>query len=188
VKYAWIGEHSDSYSVARLCRLFQVSRSGYLQWQARPPSDRAMANAVLDAQVATIHAESRQSYGRPRIIRELGKRGVVVGHERVRRSLSRQALRPVYKRPYRVTTDSNHRKSIAPNVLDRRFEGWATNQAWVADITYVATCEGWLYLACVLDLGSRKIIGWSMSERIKAALVCEALKMAYWRRKPSAGG
>jgi putative transposase len=101
VKYAWIDEHSDSYPVARLCRLFQVSRSGYLRWQARPPSDRAMANAVLDAQVATIHAESRQSYGRPRIVHELGKRGVVVGHERVRRSLSRQALHPVYKRPYR---------------------------------------------------------------------------------------
>ncbi len=187
MKYAWIDEHSDSYPVARLCRLFQVSRSGYLEWRARPVSDRAMANAALDARVAAIHAESRQSYGRPRIVRALGKRGVMVGHERVRRSLRRQGLRPAYKRPYRVTTDSAHAKPVADNVLDRRFEGWATNQAWVADITYVATAEGWLYLACVLDLASRRIVGWSMSGRMQAALVCDALKMAYWRRKPAAG-
>jgi putative transposase len=105
----------------------------------------------------------------------------------VRNSLKRQDLRPVYKRPYRVTTDSAHHKPLAPNVLDRRFDGWAVNQAWVADITYVATAEGWLYLACVMDLASRRIVGWSMSERIKAELVCQALKSAYWRRKPSAG-
>jgi transposase InsO family protein len=86
-----------------------------------------------------------------------------------------------------VTTDSNHTKPVAQNVLDRRFDGWATNQAWVADITYVSTGEGWLYLACVMDLGSRKIVGWSMSERMKASLVCDALRMAYWRRKPAMG-
>ncbi len=187
MKYAWIKEHSDRYPVARLCRLLQVSRSGYVQWRSRPPSERMLANAVLDAQVATIHAESRQSYGRERIVRALRQRGVNAGHERVRRSLGRQALRPVYKRPYRVTTDSRHAKPIAENVLDRRFEGWMTNRAWVADITYVPTGEGWLYLACVLDLSSRKIVGWSMSERMKASLVCDALTMAYWRRKPGAG-
>ena len=186
MKYAWIKEHSDVYSVARLCRLLQVSRSGYGQWRNRPPSDRALANAALDAQVATIHAESRQSYGRPRIVRELNQRGIKAGHERIRRSLKRQALRSVYKRPYRVTTDSKHAKPVAHNVLDRRFNGWATNRAWVADVTYVCTGEGWLYLACVLDLGSRKMVGWSMSERMKASLVCNALTMAYWRRKPGA--
>ena len=110
-----------------------------------------------------------------------------VGNERIRRSLGRQSLRPVYRRPYRVTTDSNHRKPVAPNVLERRFEGWQVNQAWVADITYVATDEGWLYLAVIMDLASRRIVGWSMSERIKADLVCDALKSAYWRRKPGAG-
>jgi transposase InsO family protein len=93
----------------------------------------------------------------------------------------------VYKRPYRVTTDSAHRKPIAPNVLDRRFDGWRVNRAWVADITYVATGEGWLYLACVMDLASRRIVGWSTSDRIQADLVCQALKSAYWRRKPAAG-
>jgi len=96
-------------------------------------------------------------------------------------------LRPVYKRRYRVTTDSNHRKAVAPNLLERRFDCWQINQAWVCDITFVGTAEGWLYLATVMDLGSRRIVGWSMSERIKADLVCDALRSAYWQRKPGPG-
>ena len=146
-----------------------------------------MANAALDARVAAIHAESKRSYGRPRIVRGLRQHGLRIGHERVRNSLTRQGLRPVYKRPYRVTTDSAHHKPIDPNVLGRRFDDWQINQAWVADITYIATDEGWLYLACVMDLASRRIVGWSMSDRIKTDLVCQALKSAYWRRKPPGG-
>ena len=132
-------------------------------WRTRPPSDRALANAVLDAQVAAMHAGSQRSYGRPRIVRGLRAQGVPVSHERVRKSLQRQGLRPVYRRPCRVTTDAAHHKPIAPNVLDRRVNGWHVNQAWVGDITYLATGEGWLYLACVMDLASRRIVGWSMS-------------------------
>jgi putative transposase len=187
VKYAWIEQHRDQFSVTRICRQLGGSRTGYGQWRRRAPSDRSMANAALDARVAAIHAGSQRSYGRPRIVHGLREQGVVVSPERVRHSLKRQGLRPVYKRPYRVTTDSAHHKPIAPNVLDRRFDGWRVNQAWVADITYVATGEGWLYLACVMDLASRRIVGWSMSNRIKADLVCDALKSAYWRRKPPAG-
>ena len=187
MKYAWIEEHRDQFKVTRMCRQLGVSRTGYCQWRTRAPSDRSMANAALDAQVAAIHAGSKRSYGRPRIVRGLRAQGVQASHERVRTSLKRQGLRPVYKRPYRVTTDSAHRKPIAPNVLDRRFDGWRVDQAWVADITYVATGEGWLYLAAIMDLASRRIVGWSMSERIKADLVCQALKSAYWRRKPPAG-
>jgi transposase InsO family protein len=182
VRYAWIEQHRDDYAVSRMCRLLLVSRSGYLQWRRRPPSARAQANARLDAQVAAMHAASKGSYGRPRIVRGLREQGLRVGPERVRRSLQRQALRPVYKRPYRVTTDSNHRQPVAPNVLDRRFDGWDINRAWVSDITYVSTVEGWLYLAVVMDLASRRIVGWSMSERMQADLVCQALKAAYWRR------
>jgi transposase InsO family protein len=152
VKYVWIEEHRDQFHVTRMCRQLEVSRSGYSQWRTRAPSDRSIANATLDAQVAAIHAESQRSYGRPRIVRGLHEQGVQVSHERVRNSLKRQDLRPVYKRPYRVTTDSAHHKPIAPNVLDRRFYGWRVNQAWVADITYVATGEGWLYLACVMGI------------------------------------
>jgi putative transposase len=114
-------------------------------------------------------------------------RGVAVGHERVRKGLLRQGLRPVYKRPYRVTTDSQHARPIAPNVLNRRFDGWQPNQAWATDITYISTGEGWLYLAAVMDLASRRIVGWSMSERITADLVCDALRSAYWQRKPNPG-
>jgi transposase InsO family protein len=146
-----------------------------------------MANAALDAHVAAIHAGSKRSYGRPRIVRGLRELGVPASHERVRHSLKRQGLRPVYKRPYRVTTDSNHHKPVAPNVLNRRFDGWPVNEAWVGDITYVETGEGWLYLACVMDLASRRIVGWSMSDRINADLVCQALKSAYWLRKPTEG-
>jgi putative transposase len=187
VRYAWIEAHGDLYCVARMCRQLEVSRTGYCQWRTRPPSERALANAALDARVAAIHAGSKRSYGRPRIVRDLHAQGVPVSHERVRNSLMRQGLRPVYKRPYRVTTDSAHRKPIAPNVLDRRLDVWQVNQAWVADITYIATGEGWLYLACIMDLASRRIVGWSMSERMKTDLVCQALKSAYWRRKPPAG-
>ena len=187
MKYAWIEAYRDQFSVTRMCRQLGVSRTGYCQWRTRAPSERSMANAALDARVAAMHAGSQCSYGRPRIVRGLRAQGIQVSHERVRNSLKRQDLRPVYKRPYRVTTDSAHDKPIAPNVLDRRFDGWRVNQAWVADITYIATGEGWLYLAVIMDLASRRIVGWSMSERIKADLVCQALKSAYWRRKPSAG-
>jgi putative transposase len=187
VRYAWIERHRDDYTVARMCRQLDVSHTGYLQWRKRRPSDRATANAALDAEVAAIHARGRQSYGRPRIVRVLHAQGVTVGHERVRRSLLRQALRPVYRKPYRVTTDSAHTKLLVANVLNRRFAGWQINRAWVADLTYIRTDEGWLYLACILDLGSRRVVGWSMSERLKAQSVCDALKMAYWRRKPLPG-
>ena len=187
MKYAWIKEQGDLYSVTRMCRQLGVSRTGYCQWRTRPASERSMANAVLDARVAAIHAGTKRSYGRPRIVRDLRAQGVRVSHERVRNSLKRQGLRPLYKRPYRVTTDSAHNKAIAPNGLNRRVDGWQVNQAWVADITYIATAEGWLYLACVMDLASRKIVGWSMSERMRADLVCQALNSAYWRRKPPAG-
>jgi transposase InsO family protein len=146
-----------------------------------------MANERLDAQVAAIHGASRRSYGRERIHRQLRESGPPVGRERIRKSLHRQGLRPVYRRPYRLTTDSDHDKPIAPNLLDRRFDDWTVNQAWVADITYVDTDEGWLYLAVVMDLATRKIVGWSMNGRIQAALVCDALKSAYWRSKPGPG-
>lgn len=187
MKYAWIEAHRDRFTVSRMCRLLEVSRSGYCQWRTRAPSERDRDNVALDARVVAIHHHSDRTYGRPRIVRELREQGHNVGHERIRRSLRRQGLRPVYRRPYRVTTDSNHNKPVAPNVLDRRFEGWQPDQAWLADITYIATAEGWLYLAAVLDLGSRRVVGWSMSNRMKTALVCDALSMAFWQRKPASG-
>jgi putative transposase len=187
VKYAWVEAHRGQFAITRMCRLLSVSRTGYCQWRGRAPSQRSIANTVLDVQVAAIHAQSRRSYGRQRIVRQLHTQGLKLGHERVRRSLLRQKLRPVYRRPYRVTTDSKHGEPIATNILNRRFDGWRMNRAWVGDVTYIATAEGWLYLAVIVDLASRRVVGWAMSERIKADLVCQALRMAYWRRKPAVG-
>ena len=187
MKYAWIDAHRDLFAITRMCRLLMVSRTGYCQWRERAPSARTIANSVLDVQVAAIHARSRRRYGRHRILRALRQQGTAPGHERVRRSLQRQQLRPVYRRPYRVTTDSHHALPIAPNLLNRRFADWPVNRAWVGDITYITTAEGWLYLAVIMDLASRRIVGWSMSERINADLVCQALTSAYGHRQPGAG-
>ncbi len=130
--YAWIDAQRDHYSVTRLCRVLGVSRTGYCQWQGRAPSARARANAILDAHVRQVHAGSRGSYGRPRIVQTLRRQGLSVGSERVRQSLRRQGLRPVYKRPYRVTTDSSHSLPVAPNTLDRRFDtGYPNVPGWL---------------------------------------------------------
>jgi putative transposase len=158
VKYAWIEAQALWQPIRRLCHVLGVSRSGFLQWRKRGPSNRELANRCLDAQVAVIHAEGKQGYGRIRVTRRLRQSGMRVGAERVRKSLLRQSLRSVYRRKYRVTTDSNHRKPVAQNLLDRRFDGWAPNQAWTTDISYVLTDEGWLYLAAIVDLGTQVAI------------------------------
>jgi transposase InsO family protein len=187
MKYAWIEHYRDEYTVSRLCRVLAVSRSGYCQWCVRAPSARALANQALDAKVRVIHRDSGRSYGRPRITQQLRQHGECVSAERVRQSLQRQGLRPVYRRAYLVTTDSDHRRPVAANILQRRFDGWQPNQAWVGDISYIATGEDWLYLAVVMDLESRRIVGWLMSESMDAKLVCAALQSAYWQRKPRPG-
>jgi putative transposase len=187
VKYAWIEEQSDHYPAARVCRVLGVSRSGYVQWKMREPSARQRRNERLSAQLRVIHAENDRSYGRPRLWRALREAGHRVGHERVRRLMLLEGLKPVYRRPYRVTTNSDHAKPVAANVLERRFQPHKTDRAWVSDITYISTAEGWLYLAVVLDLASRRIVGWSMSECMAAKLVCDAMAMAFFRRKPPTG-
>ncbi len=187
MKYAWIEAQAGWQPIARLCKVLGVSRSGFLQWRDRGPSDRELANQSLDAQVAVIHAEGKQGYGRIRVTRRLRQSGMRIGAESVRQRLLRQRLRTVYRRPYRVTTDSNHRKPVAMNLLARRFTAWSPNQAWTGDITYLLTDEGWLYLAAIVDLGTRRIVGWALSERMTAKLVCDALQMAYWRRRPAPG-
>ncbi len=159
VRYAWIDGYRDQYSITRLCQILGVSRSGYCQWRVRPPSARTQANAALDAEVAAIHRAHRGAYGHPRIVRQLRAQGRPASEERVRRSLQRQGLRPVYRRAWRITTDSTHSLPVAPNLLDRRFDCWQPDRAWVSDITFVRTGEGWLYLAAILDLGSRRIVG-----------------------------
>ncbi|MBA2492048.1 MAG: hypothetical protein H0V34_10225 [Gammaproteobacteria bacterium] len=137
-----------------------VSRTGFLQWRDRPPGERRPVNTVLDVQVAAIHAETRLKLRAPSVLFAACVRGACgADTSGVRRNLWRQELRPVYKRPYRATTDAQHSQPLAPPVLTRRFHGWQPDRASVADITYIPTQEGWLYLACVLDLGSRSDYG-----------------------------
>jgi putative transposase len=187
VKYAWIKQNRDLYSVQRVCEILEVSRTGYQQWLIREPSLKQSRHQQLDSRVRALHMASKRTDGRPRLVRALRYEGFNVGHEQVRQSMLRLHLRSVHKRRFVHTTDSIHAKPIAQNVLNRRFDGWSLNRAWVGDITYIETDEGWLYLATVLDLASRKVVGWSMSDRMKTELVLQALRSAYGARKPEPG-
>lgn len=172
-------------STARLCRLLGVSRSGYyaaLRRQQSPTKPCLVTSALKSS-----FAASGRSYGSRRLQAALNQQGLTVGRHRVRRLMKEQQLRPIWKRKFVHTTDSKHNLPIATNVLARQFDPSAANQAWVADITYIRTRSGWLYLAAVMDLHSRKIVGWSMASTMHAELVCSALKMAIAQRQPGAG-
>lgn len=178
----------DDYPVRTLCKSLEVSTSGFYDWQQRSssPGPRATQNQALTRQIHKIHARSRQTYGSPRILMELRKEGWHHGRNRVARLMRQQGLCGRQKRRYRPqTTDSNHDQPIAPNRLALAPAPTEPDQLWVADITYVQTAEGWLYLAAILDLFSRKIVGWAMSEHIDTALVLKALAMALLHRQPS---
>lgn len=173
-----------------LCEAMQVSPSGFYDWDHRRlnPGPRALEDQVLTSEIEEIHAASRQTYGTPRIVQSLLSRGLRHGRNRVARIMKSKGLQGRQKGRYRVrTTDSNHDHPIAPNRLSEAPATSAPNQIWVADITYIPTREGWLFLAGVLDLHSRKIVGWAMSDSINSALVLSALDMAVLHRVPSAG-
>jgi transposase InsO family protein len=175
------------HSVLRLCRLFEVSPSGYYDWQNRQlkPGQRAKEDQSLAQEIKTIHAQSRKTYGSPRIADHLRKAGLKHGRNRVARLMKEQDLYGRQKRRYRVcTTDSNHDYPIAPNLLAQAPKASKPNQIWVADITYIKTKEGWLFLAAILDLYSRKIVGWNMSPWLDTPLVLKALQMALLTRQP----
>ncbi len=177
----------NDYPVRTLCHNLEVSTSGFYDWQQRSssPGPRAAQNQALTLEIHKIHASSRQTYGSPRILMELRKDGRRHGRNRIARLMRQQGLCGRHKRRYRPqTTDSNHDQPIAPNRLALAPAPTAPDQLWVADITYVQTQEGWLFLAAILDLFSRKIVGWAMSERIDTALVLNALAMALLHRQP----
>jgi transposase InsO family protein len=177
------------HSIRVLCLYLKASPSGFYQWEQRQarPSARALEDQSLAQEIKRIHARSRQTYGAPRIEKELRKKGRCHGRQRVARLLKAKGLCGRQKGRYRVqTTDSNHDQPIAPNRLAEAPKATAPNQLWVADITYIETQEGWLYLAAILDLYSRKIVGWAMSERIDTPLVLQALAMALLHRRPAA--
>ena len=177
------------HPILRLCLHLEVSASGYYDWQRRlsRPGQRAMEDRALAQEIGRIHTRSRETYGAPRVEKELRQKGRYHGRNRVARLMKEQGLCGRQKGRYRVqTTDSNHDQPIAPNRLAQAPKATAPNQLWVADITYIETKEGWLYLAAILDLYSRKIVGWAMSERIDTALVLKALAMALLHRRPPA--
>ncbi len=165
-----------------MCRVLGVSPSGYYAWRHRTPSKQAQARAALDATVREAFKRRKGRAGAPRLSRHLGR-----GRRQVAQSLRRQGLRAKAARKFKVTTNSNHTLPVAENLLQQAFTAQRPNQAWVGDITYIATDEGWLYLAVIMDLFSRKVVGWSMSDRMTATLVCDALRMALFRRKRPCG-
>ena len=179
----------NDFSILSLCRTLEVSTSGYYDWHQRQdcPGPRALENQTLAQEIGLIHAQSRHTYGSPRVMHELRKKGQRHGRHRIARLMKEKGLCGRQKGRHRVrTTDSNHDHPIAPNRLAEAPKATAPNQLWVADITYIETAEGWLYLAGVLDLYSRKIVGWAMSERIDTSLVLKALAMALVHRAPPA--
>ncbi len=178
MKFAFIHAEKARWPIEVQCDVFEVSRSGYYAWAARPASPRAVEDAALIVEIKAAHRTGRGAYGSPRVHRELRAKGRRIGKKRVERLMREEGIVARKKRRFRRTTDSNHPHPIAPNVLERDFHVELPNTAWVTDVTYVWTCEGWLYLAAILDLFSRRVVGWAASANNDRALALSALDQA----------
>ncbi|MEZ4461716.1 MAG: IS3 family transposase [bacterium] len=187
MKCRFIQAESAHPTIRILCRVLGVPRSTYYSYRRKPPTDSDTLNAELLREIRRIHAASNQRYGQRRIWRELAKHRPGLGRRRVARLMRDNGLQAKHRRRFRVTTDSRHSHPVEPNVLAREFTADAPNRRWVGDITYVWTRAGWLYLAVIIDLFSRRVIGWAMSECIDKELVLKALQMAVGQRQPAAG-
>jgi transposase InsO family protein len=188
MKYTFIAAHETHFQIKRMCKVLEVQRSGYYAWRRRSPSSREQANQALLGLIESEHQASRKTYGSPRIHVALHRKGVVCGHNRVARLMHVHGITPKARRRYHpVTTQRQPGVVPAPNRLNQDFSAAAPNQKWVSDFTFIETGEGWLYLAVVLDLFSRKVIGWAMSQTMDTALVETALRMALLGRRPPAG-
>lgn len=190
MKYACIDRHYGEFPVRLMCRVLSVCASGFYAWRKRTPSGRAEKDQRLLLEVRVAHERSGQTYGAPRVHRELKAQGTHVGKKRVARLMQEDGLVARLPKRYVHTTDSNHSYPIAENLLDRRFgleHAGAIDRVWVSDITYVPTREGWLYLATVLDLGSRRCVGWATGNTLEADLPIRALRMAIAARRPKPG-
>lgn len=187
MKFDAIDAEKANYPVALMCRVLEVSRAGYYASRCRPESERAKANRQLTAKIREIYETSRRTYGSPRVHAELHEDGHEAGRHRVARLMRREGLVARKKRRFKNTTQSNHSKPIARNVLARNFDVKKPDLAWVGDITYLATADGWLYLAVLVDLCSRTVVGWAMSEDLDASVALAALRMALERRRPAPG-
>lgn len=188
MKYAWVDAQRKDYGLDEMCSILDVSISGYRSWKrGGKPNRKRLTDSQMLALIQAIHAEFKGIYGSPRMVRELRSRGFPASKERVERLMRENGIHARHKRRYKVTTDSKHGLPVAPNLLDRNFNPDAPNQVWTSDITYLWTDEGWLYLAIVLDLFNREVVGWSLKPRMTADIVTDALTMAWFRKKPTVG-
>lgn len=195
MRYAWIAEHRRHWPVALTCEVLDVSASGYFEhWRrkkasepGKPGTKRRINDTALLVHIHAIDAEVKSEYGWPRMWKELQDRGMRVGKERVRKLMKLHGIQARGRRKFVLTTDSKHNLPIAENVLARNFAPGAPNRVWTSDITYIATDEGWLFLTAVIDLFSRLVVGWSMSPHMQTRAVTDALRMAWFRRRPEPG-
>jgi putative transposase len=187
MSYGFIRDHVGVFPVSTMCEVLAVSRSGYYDWVDRPESDRAMVDRALAAEIRASHVASRGRYGSPRVHAELRAHGRRVGRKRVARLMRGMGLAARRKRRFRRTTDSAHAFPVAPNLLGRDFSAAAPDRVWLADLTYIWTAQGWLYLAVALDLFSRQVVGWAMADHLGHELALAALDMAIARRRPAPG-
>lgn len=186
MRYQFIREHQDEFSVQRMCRILEVTRSGYYAWKPEQIGPREMQNRVLVEQIHVEYKISRRTYGSPRVHLSLQHKGIACGRHRVARLMRREGIRPLGRRRWHpVTTQRDPGAIPAPNRLNQDFSVSLANQKWASDFTYIDTAEGWLYLAVVLDLFSRKVVGWAMAERMNTGLVESALDMALQTRRPT---
>ena len=187
MRYQYIREHREEFSIKRMCQMLEVTRSGYYAWRPEQAGPRELENRVLVEQIHAEYKLSRKTYGSPRIQASLQRKGFVCGRHRVARLMRREGIRPQKRQPWHpVTTQRQPGVIPAPNHLNQDFSAKAVNTKWVSDFTYIDTAEGWLYLAIVLDLFSRKVVGWAMAEQMNTALVDTALHMAVLTRHPTA--
>jgi len=188
MRFRFIEDRRADYPVTLLCDVLGVSPAGYYAWRSRPESRRSAANRDLVDDIRRVHRDTRGRYGSPRIHVELKAQGRGASRGRIERLMRRHGIRAIMARPRRVrTTDSRHDLPVAPNLLDRNFIATAPNQIWLADITYIGTDQGWLYLAAIMDLYSRRIVGWAMADHLRADLPLAALRMAISAQRPGAG-
>ncbi len=187
MKYAFIRQHRQHFTVSAMCRVLSASRSGYYDWLGRSPSRRVLENALILGEIRQVHLDNRQAYGAIKIRRALLLQGRCVGLNRITRLRRIHGITTRRRRRFVATTRSKSHGWVAPNLLARNFTSTAPNRIWVTDVTFIPTRQGWLYLAAILDLYSRKVVGWAMSERNNTTLVKEALEAAMAQRRPESG-
>jgi len=187
MKYQFIDMYRSEFAVEKMCRVLKISKSGYYAWKVRPQSKRARENEKLDHHIKTIYRKNRGTYGSPRITKALNKQNIACSENRVARRMSINGIHAKTKKRFKVTTNSKHNHPVAKNLLGQKFNAQRPNQLWASDITYIWTQEGWLYLAVIVDLFSRQIVGWAMSNHLGQELVLNALKQAIWRRRSQSG-